>query len=100
MVKILVKQNNRNNSGDANDKEARALPFVVAVNAVVSVVLLDQNLDQKLDLGWPGSSPGLGQGQALGWALVKPWAGPWSSPGKIGPENWPAMLAKSCQILA
>ena len=29
-------------------REARA-PFVVAVNAVVSVVLFDQNLDQKFD---------------------------------------------------
>ena len=82
MVKILVKQNNRNNSGDGNDKGARARfararPFVVAVNAVVSVVLFDQNLDQKIDLGWPGSSPGLAQ--------VKPWAGPGSSPW----ENWP-----------
>ena len=51
----------------------RACPFVVAVNAVVSVVLFDQNLDQKLTwaglgqaLGWPRSSPELGQGQALG----------------------------------
>ena len=31
---------------------------MVAVNAVVSVVLFDQDLDQKIDLGWPGSSPG------------------------------------------
>ena len=58
---------------------SRTRPFVVAVNAVVSVVLFDQNLDQKIDLGWPGSSPGLAQ--------VKPWAGPGSSPGKTGPEN-------------
>ena len=70
-VKILVKQNNRNNSIHCNNKgararEARARPFVVSVPAVVSVVLFDQNLDQKIDLGWPGSSPGLGQGQALG----------------------------------
>ena len=43
------------------------------MNAVVSVVLFDQNLDQKLTwaglgwpgpkLGWPKSSPGLGPGQ-------------------------------------
>ena len=53
--------------------------FGVAVNAVVSVVLFDQNLDQKIDLGWPGSNPGLAQvkpwagpGQALSWARVKP----------------------------
>ena len=73
LVKILVKQNNRNNSIHCNNKgerareaRARARPFVVSVPAVVSVVLFDQNLDQKIDLGWPGSSPGLGQGQALG----------------------------------
>ena len=57
-------KSNRNNSGDGNNKGARALrarPFGVAVNAVVSVVLFDQNLDQKIDLGWPGSSPGLAQ---------------------------------------
>ena len=53
------------------------------MNAVVSVVLFDQNLDQKIDLGWPGlpwGKPWAGPGQALGWAKVKPWAGPW--------ENW------------
>ena len=61
LVKILVKQNNRNSSGDGNNEGARARPFGVAVNAVVSVVLFDQNLDQKIDLGWPGSSPGLAQ---------------------------------------
>ena len=71
LFKILVKHNNRNSSGDGNDRGARALrararPFAVAVNAVVSVVLLAQNLDQKIDLGWPWSSPELGQGQALG----------------------------------
>ena len=50
LIKMLVKQNNRNNSGDGNNKGARALrPFGVAVNAVVSVVLFDQNLDQKFD---------------------------------------------------
>ena len=40
LVKILVKQNNRNNSGDGNDNGARpkgVRPFVVAVNAVFSV---------------------------------------------------------------
>ena len=45
LVQILVKQNNSSNSGDGNDKGGRALtrapPFVVAVNAVVSVVLFD-----------------------------------------------------------
>ena len=54
-------------------------PFVVAVNAVVSVVLFDQNLDQKIDLGWPG----------LAW--VKPWAGP-ASPG-LGPGQTLGKLA-------
>ena len=33
--------------------------FLVAVSAVFSVVLFDQNLDQKIDLGWLGSGPGL-----------------------------------------
>ena len=54
-------------------RASRAPPFVVAVNAVVSVVLVDQNLEKNLTwaglgqaLNWPGSSPGLGQGQALG----------------------------------
>ena len=58
---------------------SRARPFVVAVNAVVSVVLFDQNLDQKIDLGWPG----------LAW--VKPWAGP-ASPG-LGPGQALGKLA-------
>ena len=82
LVKILVKQNNRNNSGDENDKGrarfACARPLAVAVHAVVSVVLFDQNLDQKLTwsglgqtLGWPRSSPGLGPGQALGKLVRK-----------------------------
>ena len=39
---IIHSRSNRNNSGDGNNKGARALkrarPFVVAVNAVVSVV--------------------------------------------------------------
>ena len=52
-------------------RASRARPFVVAVNAVVSAVLFDQNLDQKIVPGWPG----------LAW--VKPWAGP-ASPG-LGP---------------
>ena len=52
---------------------------MVAVNAVVSVVLFDQNLDQKIDLGWPG----------LAW--VKPWAGP-ASPG-LGPGQVLGKLA-------
>ena len=52
---------------------------MVAVNAVVSVALFDQNLDQKIDLGWPG----------LAW--VKPWAGP-ASPG-LGPGQVLGKLA-------
>ena len=62
-----------------HQREVRALPFVVSVPAVISVVLFDQNLDKKIDLGWPGSSPGLAQ--------VKAWAGPGSSLGKSGQEN-------------
>ena len=96
----IIKQNNRNNSIHCNNKGARAkraLPFIVSVPAVVSVVLFDQNLDQKVTpagLGWPGLA-WAGLGQTLGWprsspglGRVKPWAGLWSSPGKIGPENW------------
>ena len=39
----------------------RARPFVVSVNAVVSIVLFDQNLNQKLaraGFNWPASNPG------------------------------------------
>ena len=54
-------------------RASRARPFIVSADAVVSVVLFDQNLDQKIDLSWPGL-----------W--VKPWAWPGSSPEKIGPE--------------
>ena len=76
-------RNNRSNSRDWDNKggarASRAPPFVVAVNAVVSVVLFDQNLDQKIDLGWPG----------LAW--VKPWAGP-ASPG-LGPGQVLGKLA-------
>ena len=46
-VKILVKQDNRNNSIHCNSKRGACAkcthPFAVAVNAVVSVVLFDQN---------------------------------------------------------
>ena len=62
---------NRTTETTVGTETSRARPLGVAVNAVVSVVLFDQNLDQKIDLGWPRSSPGLGQGQALGWALGK-----------------------------
>ena len=54
------------------------------MNAVVSVVLFDQDLDQKIDLGWPGLAwvkPWAGPGQALGWAKVQAlgWAlGKWA----------------------
>ena len=54
LVKITVKQNNRNNRRDGNIKGGRARPFVVAVNAVISVVLFDQNLDKKLGICSPG----------------------------------------------
>ena len=45
--------------------KGRARPFAVAVNAVVSVVLFDQNLDPKLD---PNLHQTLGQNldQTLG----------------------------------
>ena len=75
-------KSNRNNSGDGN-----ARPFV-AVNAVVSVGLFDQNLDQNIDLGWPG----------LAWVKLwagqsqKPWTGPGSSPG-LGPGQALGKLA-------
>ena len=60
------------------------------MNAVVSVVLFDQNLDQKIDLGWHGLAwvkPWAGSGQALGWAKVKPWAGPWENGPRHNPDG-------------
>ena len=51
MVKILVKQNNTNNSGDGNDN-----PFVDAVNAVVYMDDVPLEVPKtKIVKKWPGN---------------------------------------------
>ena len=52
MVKVWVKQNNRNNSMHRNNKGGRARSArapLLFVPAVASVVLFDPNLDKKID---------------------------------------------------
>ena len=77
MVKILVKQNNRNNSIHCNTKGARArsarAPLLFPSPLLFLLFCLTKILTKKLTwaglgqaLGWPRSSPELGQGQALG----------------------------------